>query len=417
MKRWAYYNEIDPNAAAWIRELIKAGHITDGEVDERSIEYVAPSDLAGFIRCHFFAGIAVWDHALNLAGWGDRPVWTGSCPCQSFSTAGKGAGFNDERHLWPAYFHLIEQCRPATLFGEQVEAAIKHEWLDLVQSDLEGIGYAVGAACLPSAGVGAQDIRSRLWFVGRSGTIDRMADSGIEGLQRRIRGGSARTEESSSGYVAECCGYVAECCGVSQLVQPGESGLEGLAGHVNGSNQPGRIDAQQSRSVTATSVFDELGDPQCARCEGDGLQPVSDGRISGEPDARTTGSSTTIDMANTTSNRCRGDGSSRETEEGLQPRSEFTGELSDGFERFGPASQFWDAADWLYCRDDKWRAVESGTFPLVNGSTERMVRGSNSSVPFDANKTQEARVVRLKGYGNAINAELARIWVETCSTL
>jgi DNA (cytosine-5)-methyltransferase 1 len=116
----AYYNEHDKNAAAWIRELIKEGVITDGEVDERSIEDVLPADLAGFDRCHFFAGIGVWDYALNLAGWGDRPVWTGSCPCQPFSAAGKGEGFADERHLWPAWFHLIEICRPDALFGEQV---------------------------------------------------------------------------------------------------------------------------------------------------------------------------------------------------------------------------------------------------------------------------------------------------------
>lgn len=44
----AYYNEFDPAAAAWLRELIKAGHIAPGVVDERSIEDVLPSDLQGF---------------------------------------------------------------------------------------------------------------------------------------------------------------------------------------------------------------------------------------------------------------------------------------------------------------------------------------------------------------------------------
>lgn len=55
----AYYNEIDPFATAWLRELMKAGHIAPGEVDTRSIEDVVPSDLAGFRQCHFFAGIGV----------------------------------------------------------------------------------------------------------------------------------------------------------------------------------------------------------------------------------------------------------------------------------------------------------------------------------------------------------------------
>ena len=100
----AYYNEIDPFAAQWLRELIKAGHIAPGEVDTRSIEN------AGFTQCHFFAGIGTWSYALRCAGWpDDRPVWTGSCPCQPFSAAGKRKGTSDERHLWPTFFHLIGQ--------------------------------------------------------------------------------------------------------------------------------------------------------------------------------------------------------------------------------------------------------------------------------------------------------------------
>jgi hypothetical protein len=89
----AYYNEIDPKAAAWLRELIKQGHIADGVVDERSIVDVSPDELRGFTQCHFFAGIGVWSYALRSAGWADdRPVWTGSCPCQPFSSAGRRGG-------------------------------------------------------------------------------------------------------------------------------------------------------------------------------------------------------------------------------------------------------------------------------------------------------------------------------------
>jgi len=162
----AYYNEIDPSIAAWLRELIRRNLIAAGEVDERSIEDVRPSDLRGYTQCHFFAGIGVWSYALRLAGWSDdRPVWTGSCPCQPFSQAGKGVGFADERHLWPAWFHLIQQCRPAVVFGEQVASPDGLAWLDLVQGDMEGQGYAIGASDLCAAGVGAPHIRQRLFFV------------------------------------------------------------------------------------------------------------------------------------------------------------------------------------------------------------------------------------------------------------
>ncbi len=160
----AYYNEIDPFAAAWLRNLIAAGHIADGDVDERSIVDVRPGDLAGYTQCHFFAGIGGWSYALRLAGWPDeRPVWTGSCPCQPFSAAGKRKGFADERHLWPEFRRLISECNPAVLFGEQVASAA--DWLRLVRGDLEALGYAVGAVPVEAASAGADHLRDRFWFV------------------------------------------------------------------------------------------------------------------------------------------------------------------------------------------------------------------------------------------------------------
>ena len=113
--------------------------------------------------------IAGWSLALRYAGWpNERPVWTGSCPCQPFSSAGKRQGATDERHLWPAFQQLIAQCRPPTVFGEQVASKDGREWLSAVRYDLESLGYACGAADLPAAGVGAPHIRQRLWWVAES---------------------------------------------------------------------------------------------------------------------------------------------------------------------------------------------------------------------------------------------------------
>lgn len=165
----AYYNECDPFAAAWLRELIKNGHIADGEVDERSIVDVRPDDLRGFTQCHFFAGIGGWSYALRLAGWpDDEPVWTGSCPCQPFSAIGDKRGIEDERHLWPTFFRLIAEHRPDHVFGEQVASPDGLHWFDGVCADLESEDYAVGAADLCAAGVGAPHIRQRLYWVGQS---------------------------------------------------------------------------------------------------------------------------------------------------------------------------------------------------------------------------------------------------------
>jgi len=226
----AYYNEFDPFAAAWLRELIKAGLIADGEVDERSITDVQPNDVRGFTQCHFFAGIGGWSYALRLAGWpDDRPVWTGSCPCQPFSAAGTQKGTDDPRHLWPAWYRLIRECKPAVVFGEQVESAVAHGWLDLVCDDLEGEGYAVGAVGLPAASVGAPHIRQRLWFVAES-----------------IGAGSQR-----------------------------------LAGYGDDGHEPGRHDAQPGGSVAAAGAWDDLIWLPCrdgkARPTKPGLFPLAHG--------------------------------------------------------------------------------------------------------------------------------------------
>ncbi|QKN84441.1 DNA cytosine methyltransferase [Vibrio phage Marilyn] len=183
MNGFAYYNEIEPYAAQWLRNLIKAGLIANGVVDERSISDVKPAEIKEFTQCHFFAGIGVWSHALRAAGWNDnRPVWTGSCPCQPFSAAGKGNAFTDERHLFPHWFHLIDQCRPRTIFGEQVASKDGLAWLDLVQTDLETTGYASAAVDLCAAGVGAPHIRQRLWFVAmRKERMGHAKRSGLEG--------------------------------------------------------------------------------------------------------------------------------------------------------------------------------------------------------------------------------------------
>lgn len=177
----AYYNEKDPHAAQWLRNLAAAGHIPAGDVDERSIVDVRPGDLRGYAQCHFFAGIGGWSLGLRLAGWpDDRPVWTGSCPCQPFSTAGKKIGLADERHLWPVFRSLIAQCRPAIVFGEQVARKAGHEWLSSVRADLEGHAYAVGAANLCAAGVGKWHRRQRLYWVAVADhKVRRPVDGGV----------------------------------------------------------------------------------------------------------------------------------------------------------------------------------------------------------------------------------------------
>ena len=338
---WAYYNEHDPFAAAWLRELIKAGHIAPGIVDERSIEDVVPTDLVGFTQCHFFAGIGVWSYALRCAGWPDsRPVWTGSCPCQPFSAAGKGKGFADERHLWPAFFHLICQRRPAIVFGEQVASRDGLAWLDLVQADMEAAGYACGAVDTCAAGFGAPHIRQRLYWVA--------AAPGGQKWWKWKAGQTARPERQAGRCGSPC-----------ELGNAISTGLEGYAGHSDG-------ESGRQKSAGSTSP---------AGCPCGMEHPSSIGR----------------ERRETATPRYDDDGQASQRAQGEHGACGAVPYRIPGH-RPGPINGQWRNADWLFCRDGKWRSVEPGTFPLAHGAANRLGR--------------------LRGYGNALCAPQAQAFIE-----
>ena len=160
-----YYNDNNPFIVNWLKELIANKLIPKGEVDDRSISDISSADLMGYTQCHFFAGIAGWSVALQLAGWpANKSVWTGSCPCQPFSTAGKQKGNKDQRHLFPTWFRLIKQCKPPIIFGEQVAKKAGLQWWDESATLLEACDYACGAAVIPASAVGAWHQRERLWW-------------------------------------------------------------------------------------------------------------------------------------------------------------------------------------------------------------------------------------------------------------
>ncbi|HEB4989801.1 TPA: DNA cytosine methyltransferase [Klebsiella michiganensis] len=371
----AYYNEIDPFAAQWLRNLIAGGHIAPGEVDERSIEDVTPDDLRRFTQCHFFAGIGVWSHSLRLAGWpDDRQVWTGSCPCQPFSAAGKGDGFADERHLWPAFNHLISERRPQHVFGEQVAAGNANVWFDLVQADLEGMGYAFGLVPFTSAGIGAPHIRERAYWVANAYSVisDRRGNVRAPGRDEYSNGGDdVRLADAGGEYK----GSARNKAGAGESCRAGKDG--------------------------------GLGNANVARLEGLGGNDCAAGREGATGSAAAPGfhdglANTDNEQHSIAVSGCGHEHASTGREQGPAASAGLRGDY-----RPLEVNGFWRDADWLFCRDGKWRPVEPGTFPLVDGSAARMGRVE----PGVARVASSNRVGRLKGYGNAINAQAAAAFI------
>ena len=319
MKKGAYYNEFDPKAAAWLRQLIKNKLIADGEVDERSITEVMAEDIKNFKQHHFFAGIGGWSYALRLAGWSDdRPVCTASLPCQPFSVAGQQKGKADERHLLPHFIDLVKQCDFKTIFGEQVPGAIKHGWLDDLCAEMERENYAVGSIVLTASGAGAPHIRQRLYWVA---DVQHQQHEGVLYGHR---------EEFSQNR-------------------------ERSAGESSGSVQAGFLDDTESQRrgiLNAENIWAPYGTINAFANSGDSIN-IESSRL-----------------------------------------------------QAADAGQ-WDTPDWLYCRDNKWRPVKPGIKPLANGLPKGMGYSGDPSVPIDVDNTQEAKVMRLKGYGNAIVPQVA----------
>lgn len=379
-----YYNEFDPKAAQWLRNLIKAGLIPDGVVDERSIIQVQAADLVGYRQCHFFAGIGGWSLALQLAGWpADRRVWTGSCPCQPYSAAGKQKENADERNLWPVWYQLLREFnarypeqKPDTIFGEQVDKAIRHGWLDGICRDLEAEGYSCGHAVLGAHSVGAKrwieivdeytgdvawrgwvktnppHIRQRLYWVAESDSTGRVT-RGTSTSTTRHRGATVADGGNDTIATVEVSGSPSVRC--SRLGNSEQQELEGHGRDVGAGNEPGRIIADTERSVATSGSADWVGYTE----RHESTEPSVEGARSNEEEAA-----------------------------GSSGQSEGRSDLD-----------FWSDYYLVPCRDGKYRRVESGLRCLVNGVSFELADGSTSQ--------ESSRTVILKGLGNAIVPQVA----------
>lgn len=204
----AYYNEIDEDCVACLKELIHEGVIAPGEVDGRSIKDVQQSDIKGFKQCHFFAGLGVWSYAARQAGFPDsRELFTGSCPCTPFSIAGRGKSFDDPRDLWPDLYRLIRGARPAVILGELTAQKLGRIWFDRTCSDLAHEDYACRAVDVPACSVDGPHERSRIyWLAVEHAAGERRGEGRTQ--SELGRGGSTATGSDASRALGHAHGEI-----------------------------------------------------------------------------------------------------------------------------------------------------------------------------------------------------------------
>jgi len=407
----AYYNEIDPYAAQWLRNLITAGHIAPGFVDERSIEDVRPDELMGFTQVQALfecsssgrvaggrldkepkpfqakpylqqTGAAPFVHALACAQSLSRGILRTlrSSEGQSDSTGrnayfvnlvatslsslrGISHPFSDAcrgssariLHCWPFCTHRSKAicCAAMGQSGKAHHMSGRH--------GLTSSGLSSSASLQQSL---ESKLQAKLSPLGSTlYTLTWKPWTTPLGVCRsRLRASVRRTSETElTGWPTPMQADGSKAC--NRYREKHQNGLGAVAILLSGWATPTVRDHKNTGNLETYIFGSPTGRLNLDAGLSSGLADTDKhGRIEGGVTA------TTARQGNTT-------------------------DTDGGFGRPGPTNRVWRDVDWLFCRDGKWRCVESGTFPLAHGAP--------------------SRVGRLRAYGNAINAYQAQVFIES----
>lgn len=144
----------------------------------------------------------IWDdlRTFDGASWRGRVhLVSAGYPCQPFSYAGKRAGEDDPRHLWPQVARIVDEARPEWVWCENVEGHLSMGYPDVAR-DLRSMGYTPKAGLFTAREAGASHRRRRLFILAHAdsvgwGLLPRSGDpsgSGKIGVAAEHQGGKRR---------------------------------------------------------------------------------------------------------------------------------------------------------------------------------------------------------------------------------
>ena len=170
--------------------------------------------------------------------------------------------------------------------------------------------------------------------------------------------------------------------------------IDGVLRNATGEGRTRNEGKQESGLGSEPCGLADMQGERCREARHSGGRPSKRAGVSGEPGG----------LADAQIMRSQGDGTGRKQEPSTHAGKRIP--LCDCTGR-----NFWSNAVAIPCRDGTFRRAEPGIFPLVDGLPRGVVPSCDPCAPGYANETAEARVMRLKGYGNAINVETARMFI------
>lgn len=176
----------------------------------------------------------------------------GGFPCQPFSHAGKRAGAEDDRALWPEMLRVIREVNPTWVIGENV-IGLESMGLEHCVSDLENNGFAVQVFDIPACGVGAIHRRHRLWIVAHATCGD-----GAEGGAKRCADNSCDEGREKSQWRDD----------TNRLRRSSESGVSTNTNGAFGEGDRRAIGSKQERAKHGVTIRWPTKPPVCRADDG-----------------------------------------------------------------------------------------------------------------------------------------------------